>query len=67
MRAGTGVTGAEATRLVRQARTIESHPPTHTALAQGVIHTEQATVIVAAVDALPPEVADLPPRPSPTC
>ena len=58
VRAGTGVTGAEATRLVRQARAVESHPSTHTALAQGVIHTEQATVIVAAVDALPPEVAD---------
>ena len=58
VRAGSGVTGAEATRLVRQARAIESHPPTHTALAQGVIHTEQATVIVAAVDALPAEVAD---------
>ena len=58
VRAATGVTGAEATRLVRQARTIESHPATHTALAQGEIHTEQATVIVAAVDALPAEVAD---------
>ena len=58
VRAATGVTGAEATRLVRQARTIESHPATHTALARGEIHTEQATVIVAAVDALPAEVAD---------
>ena len=62
VRAGTGVTGAEATRLVRHARAIESHPPTHTALAQGVINTEQATVIVAAVDALPAEVADRAPE-----
>jgi hypothetical protein len=57
VRAGSGVTGAEATRLVRQARALESHPSTQAALAAGVIHTEQATVIVAAVEALPAEVA----------
>ena len=58
VRAGSGVTGAKAARLVRQARAIEPHPATHTALVEGVIHTEQATVIVAAVDALPTEVVD---------
>ncbi len=58
VRAISGITRAEATRLVRQSRAIEPHPPTHTALAEGAIHTEQATVIVAAVDALPTELAD---------
>ena len=58
LQAASGITRAEATRLVRQARAIEPHPPTHAALAAGAIHTEQATVIVAAVDALPTEVAD---------
>ena len=58
VQAVSGVTGAEAARLVRQSRAMESHPPTQAALAQGVIHTEQATVIVAAVEALPAEVVD---------
>ena len=62
VRAASGVTGAEAARLVRQTRTMESHQPTHAALAEGVIHTEQATVIVAAVEALPAEVVDRAPE-----
>ena len=68
VRAGTGVTGAEASRLVRQSRALESHQPTQAALAAGVIHTEQASVIVAAVDALPAELVDRAPRmPRPIC
>ena len=58
VRASTGVTHAEATRLVRQVPSHRTPSGEHTALAQGVIHTEQATVIVAAVDALPADVVD---------
>src|SRR5262245_55085605 len=58
VRAVTGLTGAESTRLVRQAATVEAHPETLEALAAGDLHAEQALVIAAAVDALPAEVAD---------
>src|SRR5262245_50858517 len=58
VRAVTGLTGAESTRLVRKAATVEAHPETLEALAKGELHVEQALVIAAAVDALPAEVAD---------
>jgi hypothetical protein len=58
LRSATGITGAQASRLVRTARAIEPHQTTFAALAEGVIHPEQAAVIAAAVDALPDEVAD---------
>ena len=58
LRSTTGVTGAEASRLVRRARAVEARPATHTALAQGMVNTEQAVVVVEAVAALPEEVAD---------
>jgi hypothetical protein len=58
LRSATGITGAEASRLVRTARAIEPHQDTFAALAEGVIHPEQSAAIVAAVDALPAEVAD---------
>jgi hypothetical protein len=54
----TGLTGAEASRLVRQAVAVEGHQQTMGALADGSIHTAQAEAIVAAVDGLPEEVAD---------
>src|SRR5262245_35169023 len=57
VRAVTGLTGAESTRLVRQAAIVEAHPETLEALAAGDLHAEQALVIAAAVDALPAEVA----------
>jgi hypothetical protein len=58
VRAASGVSSARATRLVRQSRAVEAHECTHTALAEGAIHTEQAMEIVAAVDRLPSEVSD---------
>jgi len=58
VRGATGLTGAETTRLVKQALALEAHPETQQALAVGEIHAEQAAAIVAAVEALPNEVAD---------
>src|SRR5262245_407663 len=58
VRAVTGLTGAESTRLVHQAAMVEAHPETLEALAAGELRVEQALVIAAAVDALPAEVAD---------
>ena len=62
VRAATGVTGTQAHRAVRQARAMQAHPATATALAAGSLRTEQALVITQAVDALPEEVADQKPE-----
>ena len=58
LRQVTGLTGAACTRMVKRAEALESHDQTREALRAGAIHSEQATEIVAAVDALPQEVAD---------
>ena len=58
VRSATRLTGPESSRLVRTARTLESHDLVREALAAGEIRVQQATVIGAAVDALPEEVAD---------
>ena len=58
VRGATRVTGAEASRLVRDAQVLRDHDRVRDALASGAIRREQAVVIAAAVDALPDEVAD---------
>jgi hypothetical protein len=54
------LTRAEAARLVRLGRSLAlpPHEPIGAALAAGRIHTDQAAVIVGAVDDLPSDVAD---------
>ncbi len=54
----TRLVGREASRLVKAARRLEAHDRVAEALREGWLRTEQAQVIVAAVDALPDEVAD---------
>ncbi len=58
LRGATRITGAETSRWVRRARKIEKNEATQAALGDGVIHPEQADVIVACVDELADEVAD---------
>src|SRR5689334_944906 len=58
LRAMTRVTGAQASRLVKDATALESHDQVAVALREGSIHRDQATVITQAVDALPEEVSD---------
>jgi hypothetical protein len=54
------LTRGEAARLVRLGRSLDAppHEPVAAALAAGVIHTDQASVIVRAVDDLPRDLAD---------
>lgn len=52
----TGSTRATASRELRLGRALEAHQAVAVALAEGVLRTEQAEVIVAAVDALPSHV-----------
>jgi hypothetical protein len=54
------LTRGEAARLVRLGRALESarHEPVGAALANGLIHTDQAAVIVRAVDDLPSDLTD---------
>ena len=56
LRGRTRATGAEATGLVRTARTLEAHQPVRDALLAGEVLLDQATTITTAVDALPAEV-----------
>jgi len=53
----TRTTRAEAHRLARLAAALEDHEPVATALAAGELRTDQARVVVDAVDALPDDVA----------
>jgi hypothetical protein len=43
-------------RTIRLAKALEAHEPTRTALAEGRVHVEQATVIARAVDDLPDDL-----------
>ncbi len=54
----TRTTRAEAHRTARLAASLEHHDHVRTALAAGDLRTDQAGVIVAAVDGLPDDVAD---------
>ena len=54
----TRTTRAEAHRTARLAASLEHHDTVRAALAAGDLRTDQAGVIVAAVDALPADVAD---------
>ncbi|WP_439937217.1 DUF222 domain-containing protein [Nocardia sp. N13] len=53
----TRTTRAEAHRLARLAAALEEHEPVATALAAGELRSDQARVVVDAVDALPADVA----------
>ncbi len=58
----TRTTRAEAHRTARLAACLEHHDTVRAALAAGDLRTDQAGVIVAAVDALPADVADWVPQ-----